>query len=129
MPVRSSTSSVLRWPDATTVRAAVRAWADEALAARPETEALALFGSYARGDWGVGSDLDLLAIVPSSELPFERRSLDWDLSGLPVPAELRIYTREEWERLRDRGARLVRTVEKEGIWLRGTPATGSSSPP
>jgi len=32
------------------------------------------FGSYARGDWGVGSDLDLLVIVTAAEEAFEKRS-------------------------------------------------------
>ena len=30
-------------------------------------EKIVLFGSYARGDWGVGSDLDLVIILDSSD--------------------------------------------------------------
>lgn len=59
MPVRSLDSSVLRWPDATTVHQAVCRWAREAARTRPEVLRVGYFGSYARGDWGVGSDLDL----------------------------------------------------------------------
>jgi hypothetical protein len=44
----------------------------------------------------MGSDLDLLAVVDSSELPFERRSVSWNLNGLPVQADLLVYTTEEW---------------------------------
>jgi predicted nucleotidyltransferase len=33
------------------------------------------FGSYARGDWGVGSDLDVIAVVAFSDEAFTRRAL------------------------------------------------------
>jgi predicted nucleotidyltransferase len=48
------------------------------------------FGSYARGDWGVGSDLDIVAIVSASDDAWDRRARSWDLSGLPVAADLMI---------------------------------------
>lgn len=125
MPVRSLTSSVLRWPDGETVLRAAREWARQAVARHPEVEALGVHGSYARGDWGVGSDLDLIAVLSASDVPFERRSLEWDLSPLPIPAEILIYTRPDWERLRERGARIVRAVEKDAVWLHGRPAPGA----
>jgi predicted nucleotidyltransferase len=56
--------------------------------ARPELRALGYFGSYARGDWGVGSDLDIVAVVATTDVPFDRRALHWDLSTLPVPVDL-----------------------------------------
>lgn len=49
--------------------------------------AVGVFGSYARGNWGVGSDLDLLIVLNSSALPFERRMALLPLESLPVPAE------------------------------------------
>jgi predicted nucleotidyltransferase len=125
MPVRSLSSSVLKWPDADTVHRAARDWALRVLSSHPELQALGILGSYARGDWGVGSDLDLIAVVSDSSVPFERRSLEWDLSPLPVPAEILVYTRQEWERLRERGARIVRAVEKDAIWLYGSPSVGT----
>jgi hypothetical protein len=66
----------------------------------------------------VGSDLDLIAVLESSPEPFERRALEWDLSTLPVPAELLVYTRQEWERLQQEGGRFARTLEQEACWLR-----------
>ena len=88
MPVRSLNSSVLKWPDRTTADTAVRAWAVEAARRYPGLIRAGYFGSYARGDWGVGSDLDLVVVVREAAEPFERRALGWDLSSLPVPAEL-----------------------------------------
>jgi hypothetical protein len=117
MPVRSLRSSVLRWPDRDAVDAAVRAWARAELRRRPELVRLGYFGSYATGTWGVGSDLDLVAVVSSAEEPFERRAVSWDLIALPVPAEILIYTRREWNRLLERGGRFARVLATETIWV------------
>jgi uncharacterized protein len=117
MPVRSLNSPVLKWPDRATVERAASAWAEKEASRHAGLLRLGYFGSYARGDAGVGSDLDLIAVVESSDRPFERRALDWDLLELPVPAEILVYTREEWERLRREGGRFARTVEREARWL------------
>ena len=97
----------------------MRAWAATQAARRPDLIRLGYFGSYARGDWGVGSDLDLIAIVRSSSLPFERRANDWPTEELPVPTDLLVYTEQEWEQLRREGGRFARTVEAEAVWLLG----------
>ena len=87
MPVRSLNSSVLKWPDSDTVDRAARSWTEEQIDQRSEIVAIGYFGSYARGDWGVGSDLDLIAVVKETSEPFERRSAGWNLNDLPVPAD------------------------------------------
>jgi len=117
MPVRSSTSSVLKWPESAAVLAAVRAWAAAERSARPETVRLGLFGSYARGDAGVGSDLDLVVVVSETAEPFERRAAQWDLTALPVPAELLVYTEQEWDAVLAHDTRFSRMLEQETIWL------------
>ena len=117
MPVRSLTSSVLRWPERSEVEAAVQTWATGAAKHHPELLRLGVFGSYARGDAGVGSDLDLVAVVEGSDQPFERRGAEWDLTELPVPAEILVYTREEWDRLIAEGSRFARTLKREARWL------------
>ncbi len=118
MPVRSLHSPVLRWPDRREVASSVAAWADREAPRHPGLLRLGYFGSYARGDAGVGSDLDLVAVIESSPEPFERRAVGWDLSSLPVPAEILVYTREEWERLQRQGSRFARTLQREARWLR-----------
>jgi predicted nucleotidyltransferase len=85
-------------------------------AARPGLRRVGFFGSYARGDWGVGSDLDLVIVVDSASAPFERRAADWDLTGLPVPADALVYTEEEWHRL-DPASRFARTLAREVVWV------------
>ena len=115
MPVRSLNSSVLKWPDAKTVDAAARLWAQEAVQNRADVLKIGYFGSYARGDWGVGSDLDLIIIVQESSQPFEKRSIDWDAAELPVPADVLVYVKEEWESLRK--TRFYQTVMQEAVWI------------
>ena len=117
MPVRSLNSSVLKWPDRDTIDRAVREWAADEAAIRPDLLRLGYFGSYARGDWGVGSDLDLIAVVRSSREPFERRANRWELIGLPVAADLLVYTAEEWRRLVEEGGRFARTIVRETVWI------------
>ncbi|MCI0421001.1 MAG: nucleotidyltransferase domain-containing protein, partial [Acidobacteria bacterium] len=85
MPVRSLTSFVFTWPDRQAVDSAARFWALQQATLHPELCRLGYFGSYARDEWGVGSDLDLLAVVSHSSEPFERRAPGWDLLSLPVP--------------------------------------------
>lgn len=53
-----------------------RRWAQKVAREHPEMVRIGYFGSYARGNWGVGSDLDF---VPYGELP--------------VSADLLVYTR------------------------------------
>ncbi|MBZ5638199.1 MAG: nucleotidyltransferase domain-containing protein [Acidobacteriia bacterium] len=120
MPVRSLTSSVLRWPDGAAVDAAVRAWAAAETPRHPGILSLGYFGSYARGDSGVGSDLDLVAVVGAADEPFERRALSWDLYPLPVPADLLVYTRDEWSRMASGDSRFARTLRAETVWIFGT---------
>ena len=117
MPVRSLHSPVLRWPDLETVRHAVGHWAGREAPRHSGLLRLGYFGSYARGDAGVGSDLDLVAVVESSDADFHRRALAWNLADLPVPAEILVYTRDEWERLKSAGGRFARALEKEARWL------------
>lgn len=95
VPVASSSSSVKRWPTREAVLDGLRTWAAAEAKRRPELEALGYFGSYARGDEGFGSDLDLIAVVAQSPLPFIERARDWKTATLPVPADLIVYTAEE----------------------------------
>lgn len=98
------------------VRHALRRWVREAVRCHPDVILIGYFGSYARGDWGVGSDLDLVIVVEHSDLPFERRSAEWDTTPLPVPADLLVYTLSEWEAL-DPSRRFTLMLRHETVWL------------
>ena len=121
MPVRSLNSSVLKWPDRVAVDTSVRRWARAEAARRPDVVAVGYYGSYARGDWGVGSDVDLIAVVEASAQPFETRATAWDATSLPVPADLSVYTSEEWRGMAARDDRFARTLAREAVWVFGAP--------
>ncbi len=116
MPVRSLRTSVFRWPDRAEVERAVRAWAAAVAERDRSVLAIGYFGSYARGDWGVGSDLDLVILRSEVEEPFERRALAYDATALPVPADVFVYSCDEWERMLAGGG-LPRTVAGEVVWV------------
>ena len=118
MPVRSLRSSVLKWPDARVVAAATHDWAVRLAAEHADVVAVGWFGSYPRGTWGVGSDVDLVIVLRAAAEPFERRAARFDTTGLPVPADLLVYTQAEWRSLAAAGGRsLAAGVE----WLVGGP--------
>jgi len=119
MPARSSITSVRDWPTPDEVVCALEGWATAQAALRPELVALGYFGSHARGDTGYGSDLDVVAIVERSEHSRLERNRDWPYERLPVPADLLVYTVEEWERMRRRGGRFARMMDEEAVWLLG----------
>lgn len=116
MPVRSLSSSVLKWPDAHAVDQAVRQWAEKVVRNREDVVRIGYFGSYARGDWGVGSDLDVVIVVQSSERPFQRRASEWDATELPVPADVLVYTEAEWQSLTPPG-RFSQMMRREVVWV------------
>jgi len=71
---------------------------------RPEVLRIGYFGSYARGDWGVGSDLDVVIILKSSDLPFIERAAKWNTMEMPVAVDVLVYTETEWKgRMQSRG--------------------------
>ena len=117
MPVKFLSSSVIKWPDLKSVRESVELWAREEVPKHPQLLRLGYFGSYARGNWGVGSDLDLVAVVTESPEAFERRSVSWSLTSLPVPADLLVYTEDEWKSLESQGGLFPRTLSRETIWI------------
>ena len=107
MPVRSLGTAVLAWPDAEVVRKAADDWVRALMRVERGVLAVGVFGSYARGDWGVGSDLDLVVVVADSPDPFERRAARLDSTGLPVPVDVLVYTLAEWQQLVARPRELV----------------------
>jgi len=116
MPVRSLNSSVMKWPKRNQVDSAVREWAVNLAKQCPEIEKVGYFGSYACGNWGVGSDLDVILLVTESDLPFYRRAVLYDATSLPVPTDLLVYTAKEWKDPMGQ-TRFVQKISKETIWV------------
>lgn len=119
MPKRSLDSFVLRWPSPAEVEQALRDWLEQT--ELPGLLALGYFGSYARGESGPGSDLDLVLVLKDApEAPWERtRRLPLEL--LPVPTEALVFTLAEWRALPEARPRFARTLTQETRWLKPPP--------
>jgi uncharacterized protein len=119
MPAMSSTGSVLRWPSFGAVLEQARAWAQRQAADNPDLEAVGVFGSYGRGDAGVGSDLDLLLILRHCDLPVWDRLRRWDTSPLPLATDLLVYSRAEWDTLPQWNPAFAAVLGRDVRWLVG----------
>lgn len=117
MPVRSLHSSLIIWPDPDRVRRAAATWARAILDAHGDVLRAGYFGSYANACAGVGSDLDLIVVIEDGAAPPARRALRFDTTGLPVPADLLVYTQSEFQRLRDGGGRFAQELTAHAVWF------------
>ena len=79
-------------------------------------ERIYLFGSQARGQAGAGSDLDLLVVVPESDLPrHKREAQSYDLLwGITQPVDVIVLTHEEFDRTSRVKTSLASTARSEG---------------
>ena len=127
MPVRSLNSAVMRWPDRDAVVQAVTRWAQQAASAHPEVVRVGIIGSYARGNWGVKSDVDVLVELGACDAPFEQRPLGLPAPHLPVPADVLVYTTDELRRMRDDGNPFVLEADRIALWLFTRPDDPSPS--
>lgn len=121
MPVSSSPGSVLRWPSSAEVLRAAGAWAEAQRGESSDLLAVGVFGSYGRGDAGVGSDLDLLLILKECSEPIWERLRRWDTASLPLACDLLVYSLAEWQRLPEWSPRLVAALRHDTRWLAGEP--------
>jgi predicted nucleotidyltransferase len=80
-----------------------------------------LFGSQAWGTPDAGSDVDILVIVPASDVPPTRRASQAYrcLQGLRMPFEVIVSTQKEIERYRSVPASLTRKILEQGEVLYG----------
>jgi predicted nucleotidyltransferase len=96
-------SVVVKSIDPDDVRRAADAWARELLARHREIEEIIVFGSFARGTYAPGSDLDVLIVLSSSDKPFRDRIPDYLPGRFPVGLDLLPYTAAEIETSVSRG--------------------------
>jgi predicted nucleotidyltransferase len=74
------------------------------------------FGSYARGDWRPGSDVDLLVELETDLPPAERRVLVRKALGhKPCPIDVLVYTPTEIEGRKHSLGSVIPTILREGI--------------
>jgi predicted nucleotidyltransferase len=86
---------------------------------RMAAEQVWLFGSQARGTAGADSDVDILAVVPSSSISRYQRAVAArrELADFNLPMDIVVLTHDEWERETKAPSSLSSTVLREGIAL------------
>ena len=82
-----------------------------------DPQRIILYGSFARGDYHVGSDLDLI-IVKDTDRPFTERIGDvLRLCRSRIPIEPLVYRPSEITAMLERGNDFLETALSEGIVL------------
>jgi len=87
-------------------------------------EKVIVFGSYAQGEAGRDSDIDLIVVLDSEVVPatyrerlmnrlLVRRALD--ALNRDYALDVLVYTRPEWKRFQDSGSAFAREVANEGV--------------
>lgn len=74
-----------------------------------------LFGSYIRGDYNEGSDVDLLIIGDFKERFFDRIGKIIELNDTELDIEPLVYTNEEFERMVKEKRDFMLQILKEGF--------------
>ena len=74
-----------------------------------------LFGSYARGDFHENSDIDLIIVGIFKERFFDRIGKILDLVPNDLNIEPFVYTKEEFEKMRENGNPFIITAVSEGV--------------
>lgn len=72
------------------------------LSPREEVERISLFGSYARAQADLFTDLDILIIMNTNLNFIERLRMLYSLLALPVDMDIICYTPQEFQALKDR---------------------------
>ena len=74
-----------------------------------------LFGSFARGDYHENSDIDLIIIGDFSRRFFDRIGKMLDLVPSDLYIEPLVYTKEEFNKMRENGNSFILTAISDGL--------------
>ena len=110
-------SAAPRFVDRDEIIALARETAQRIVLRHPGVTKVILFGSFARGDYGCRSDLDLLVVLEDSDRSARERIEDFLRDGGTYPIDIFPYTRKELEsRIAERDPFILQAL-REGIPL------------
>lgn len=98
----------------------------ERIKAAGKVDKILLFGSAATGTAGPDSDIDLIVVLDRDTIPgnYRERSINYLQISRAIrtfekqhPIDLLVYTRPEFEMIKNNGSLFVRRVLREGIEL------------
>lgn len=81
--------------DEALVRRRVDEYAAQLLASHSEIEEVVVFGSFEKGNYAPGSDVDIFILLTHSDKQRRDRAADFLPRGFPVPLDLFPLTRDE----------------------------------
>jgi len=88
---------VVKSVDEGAVRRAMDAYAERLFDLHPNIEEIVVFGSFERGTWAPGSDLDVFVVLSSSDRPVHERVVQLLPGAFPVGIDLFPFTIAEIE--------------------------------
>ena len=109
-------SAGIVWVDRARVLEEARRIAQDLRAQHSEIERVMLIGSFARGEGGPRSDLDLVLLVRSTSISPRDRPTHY-LPASPRPVDLVVYTRGEVDRFGATPPPILREALERGIEL------------
>ena len=95
MQKRSFGSVTIFSIDEDRVRQAADEYAADLLLQHPEVEEIVVFGSFEKGNYAPGSDLDVFILLSASDKPRRERVGDFMPTGFPIPLDIFPLTRDE----------------------------------
>ena len=107
----SSISARVRYAEPEPIRKAVRDYVRDLRDGHPEIRSIRWFGSWVRGDAGVGSDVDLCIIVEGSDTPRRDRTAAFLPRVFPVGIDLFVYTQAEFDALRTKHPSMRKAID------------------
>ena len=115
--------------DPDTIEREVRALVARWVAMLPEVEEVIWFGSWVRGVWGPGSDVDLCVILTRDSRRVQDRIPDFLPRQFPVGLDIFPYTREEFDSLARSHSSWHREILSRGRVMFSRNDTRSTSKP
>ena len=95
----SLSSAAIKYTDPELVACAVRSYATHIRANHLHVRRIIWFGSWIRGTYSPGSDVDICIVVSRSDKPRRDRVPDYLPRSFPVGMDLFVYTSAEWRTL------------------------------
>jgi len=110
VPRQSSGSVEIKYTDPKLIDAAVRQFAAELKDRDSTVRRILWFGSWTKGTFSPGSDVDLCIIVDHDDRPRRERLPDYLPRRFPVGVDLFIYTEAEFRKLATEHPELYREI-------------------
>jgi predicted nucleotidyltransferase len=117
MPEPSSPSVKVTFTNKDQILKALEDLIEEWTRKYPEIEQVILFGSFARGDYFPGSDVDVLILLNTSNKPFLNRIVEFLPRSFPVDIDVFPYTLEEFHYMANDPYSIVTRAVTEGKLL------------